>query len=843
MRRLRTARSVEARYAALGDVFDLTPGDHGLFLVPSLAAAHDAWIYLDRAQAHGFQCRELRAVALDLAGPELQASGRVPLSRLGAEALAARALTELGPSLEAFRSLVRAPRLPRALARTFADLRRARVSALELDPTHSDLAALYRAYVDLLFETQVADEAELIAAAHRRLNGDDPPGYGRIALLDVAPRNLAEVEMLAALFGTSETVSAAVSPEHPDLEPLASAMGVPTEQAGPIDTARGLERARAFVFAAQTPPDGEADSSLVLFSSATERVESLDIARSILSCAAEGIPFDRIGVLLGDAETYGPCLEEAFRRAEIPARFSRAARRPSPSGRALLALLACAADGLSADRFAEYLSFGEVPEPDPDTGAPPETAVPWVATSEEAEQLVFASLEPEPGAEPKAPKPRREPEDAPVIDGRLRTPARWERFLIDASVVGGRDRWTRRLRSLRGELEARVEALQRAGDEGAVSAQDNLRSLEHLERFALPLIDRLDALPHHAPWAEWRRHLEALASYALRAPDPALRTLADLRGLDQRGAISLTELQIVLHPWLAFLRDALPDDVKTGPWVGPIEEAAGRSFDVVFVPGLAERGFPRRVQEDPLLPDEARRRLSPDLPTRRSESERERARLRLSLEAASRAVHASWPRLDPAKGRPRVPSLYALELARAVQGRLPALAALRGRGRGASPEDLGLVGPARSEGGDRQRRVRSGRPGGQPGRAHPQRRVRSLPGRGRHAPSPRPRPAGPGRPLARGRRATRWFRGRARAQRPFPRKTRTAPPAVLPDRSRAFRAVPLSLLSRVDSSATTPGGQRRARAARPGGPGAHRPLGAVSMVSSGPSAGSIAASD
>ena len=44
-----------------------------------------------------------------------------------------------------------------------------------------------------------------------------------------------------------------------------------------------------------------------------------------------------------------------------PAWFARGTSRPDPAGRAFLALLDCAVEGLSARRFAEYLSLGQVP--------------------------------------------------------------------------------------------------------------------------------------------------------------------------------------------------------------------------------------------------------------------------------------------------------------------------------------------------------------------------------------------------------------------------------------------------------------------------------------------------
>ena len=77
--------------------------------------------------------------------------------------------------------------------------------------------------------------------------------------------------------------------------------------------------------------------------------------------AAQGTPFDQMAVLLRAPQTYLSVLEHALDRAGIPAWFHRGTRRPDPAGRALLALLACADEGLSARRFAEYVSLGQVP--------------------------------------------------------------------------------------------------------------------------------------------------------------------------------------------------------------------------------------------------------------------------------------------------------------------------------------------------------------------------------------------------------------------------------------------------------------------------------------------------
>src|SRR5207245_9700638 len=98
--------------------------------------------------------------------------------------------------------------------------------------------------------------------------------------------------------------------------------------------------------------------------------EAVEIARRILDEARAGTPFDEVAVLLRAPELYASLLEVALRRAGIPAWFARGTSRPDPSGRAFLALLDCALEGLPARRSAEYLSLGQVPPLD-EAGAPP----------------------------------------------------------------------------------------------------------------------------------------------------------------------------------------------------------------------------------------------------------------------------------------------------------------------------------------------------------------------------------------------------------------------------------------------------------------------------------------
>jgi CRISPR/Cas system-associated exonuclease Cas4 (RecB family) len=92
---------------------------------------------------------------------------------------------------------------------------------------------------------------------------------------------------------------------------------------------------------------------------------------------------------------------------------------------------------------------------------------------------------------------------------------------------------------------------------------------------------------------------------------------------------------------------------------------------VVFVPGLAERIVPQRPREDPLLVDDRRSGVDPALVRQEDRGAAERLLLKIALGAASERLYLSYPRMDVAETRARVPSFYALDVVRAITGRVP----------------------------------------------------------------------------------------------------------------------------------------------------------------------------
>src|SRR5262249_59988291 len=117
-----------------------------------------------------------------------------------------------------------------------------------------------------------------------------------------------------------------------------------------------------YVFTSERPPLRDRAGDVRLFSAPGEGREAVEIVRCVLAEAARGVRFDEIAVFLRAPQQYLGLLEHACSRGGVPAYFDRGTRRPDPAGRAFVALLSCAVEGLSAKRFDEYLSLGQVPQ-------------------------------------------------------------------------------------------------------------------------------------------------------------------------------------------------------------------------------------------------------------------------------------------------------------------------------------------------------------------------------------------------------------------------------------------------------------------------------------------------
>ena len=705
-----------------------------LVVAPSLQAGDDL-LHAEAASGgtrFGAERLTLFQLATRLAVPSLARAGRVPATGLSGAAVIARAVhgLRLERSLDYFHDVAARPGFPATLARTFEELRREGIGwdSLERLPHGGpDLAVLGRAIERELEGSGLADRALVLEWARAAIeDGATGPPVGLPALLlDVSVTAAAESHLVAALARRAPRILATA----PAGDARARAFLERALECEPrFVPARGTSRLAALkthLFEETAPEQVGDDDTVTLESAPGESHECVEIARRILEESGRGVRFDRMAVLLRSPVEYRSHLEEAFGRASIPVYFAHGTTRPDRPGRALMALLACRAEGLSARRFAEYLSLAQVPDPGseeerpprwvppdhelvPEAARPPATSAPApLAASRRGRRrstpaspnqldipLEFPAARP---AERPEPSSAPEPPPSPVHEGTVRAPWRWERLIVDAAVIGGKERWARRLNGLSRELRVRRAALDDADEARIAQLERLMADLANLTAFALPLIERLAALPERATWGEWLEHLEGLTETALRELEGVLARLAELRPMGPVGPVDLDEVRLVLAPHLRDIGVPPPGHRYGAVFVGPIESARGMGFEVVFVPGLAEKLFPPKLVEDPLLLDEQRRALQNGVITGPDRVAAERLALRLAAGAARERLHLSYPRLDVEQARARVPSFYGLEALRAIEGQVSGFEELQRRSRSPDSPRLGWPAPERPE--------------------------------------------------------------------------------------------------------------------------------------------------
>ena len=618
-----------------------------------------------------------------LAAEQLADAGLAPADGLAAEAVAARAVFRLTPSgsLKHFDPVLKMPGFPRALARTLIELRWNDVGVDDLRAlggAGEAIAATLAQFDAELAEAKLIDRAGMLKVATRAVLASPPPRFVGlpILMLDPSVDSALDRDFIAALAARSPSILATIpagdSPVKTILEDALGVRATASSQALDENLAPSLARLQTHLFAETAPPERDVDETVTVISAPGEMHECVEIARRITAEARRGVPFDRIAVLLHDPVRYAPFLQEALARAGIPAYFARGTRRPEPGGRALLALLACASENLSARRFAEYLSLAQVPDPDRQN----EDEAKFGAEAELAPAPLESDLE---VARDVTQVDKFDISDpVPVIEGTARAPWRWERLLVDAAVIGSADRWRKRLAGLGKELAERRKEI--ADDDAHLaSLERRILDLAHLGEVAMPILSILEAQPRSALWGDWLKFLRDLVELAIRDRDLVLPAIAELEPMAPVGPVGLDEVRLVLNDRLGRL-EARPRARRYGAvFVAPPAGARGMEFDVVIVPGLAERMFPRKLTEDPILSDAARARLSPYLARNERRVGAERLALRIAAGAARDRAMFSYPRVDLDQGRPRVPSFYALEVLRAAEGRLPGFDELASR--------------------------------------------------------------------------------------------------------------------------------------------------------------------
>jgi CRISPR/Cas system-associated exonuclease Cas4 (RecB family) len=670
--RLRGARRLLERFEAGTEIL-LLGASRGA--VDDLARA----ISLERGATFGMHRLSYTQLAARLAALELATKDRAPATPLGHEAGATRATFEAmrDKALRYFSPVAQTPGFPKALARTLLDLRLAGISGvslLNLPRSGSDLAVLLERLEMLLDEAGVSDRAALFEVATAAM-ASVSAGWPRmpLLLLDIPFKSDVETEFLWALVQKASDVLITVAAGDSSTVRRIEKRGLRVQQSEETKE-NDLTHVARFLFAQEPPPERTRSGEMIWFSAPGEGRECVEIARRILKEADRGVRFDEIAIVIRPTQQYVGLLEHALGRAGIPAYFDRGTRRPDSTGRAFLALLNCAIENFSAKRFAEYLSLAQVPTL--------ETALArrsgsddsaWVASRDDTFGVLSEREEDEGDEEQGEDETAKVDDDAAVVAGTLRAPWKWESLLVESAVIGGSERWERRLDGLAAGYDLKIAELTRNEPESPRLArlQRDRQNLAHLRAFALPLIREMSAWPENAAWGDWIGLLQLFAPRILRRAEFVLRVLADLRPMAAVGPVSLTEIRDVLADRLRLLEVEAPAHRYGRVFVCSPEQVRGRAFRVAFVPGLAERLFPQKLREDSLLLDDLRRELGSELTTQDDRAEDERLLLRLAVGAATERLYVSFPRIETAEGRARVPSFYALEIMRAVTGRIP----------------------------------------------------------------------------------------------------------------------------------------------------------------------------
>jgi ATP-dependent helicase/nuclease subunit B len=661
-----------------------------------------------KGAAFGWHRLSLPQLVAAIAAPALAVRGLVPLSRIATEAIVIRIVHRLTAEgkVGRYKLVSEMPGFARAISGVIAELRSAGLRSNAVESAAPDLAPIVREYERELTEGGLIDWPGTLELATAAIAEVDPPRLAGLPtlFLDVPISTEAELGFAAAFAAAAPEVHATIpAADAGTLARFRNRLDFMVEDLDDLPdvklAAGALARLQRHLFNEhQEAFQIEGGDEIEIFSAPGEGRECVEIARRIIALAGDGVPFDRMAVLLRSPEVYRSYLAEAFSRSNIPVHFARGAVRPEPAGRAFCALLECAAEGLSAQKFAEYLSLGQVPNAI-SGGLPPEAPSRgdlWIAPDVEVPPGLVTDLEGNPTAVPVDDSIASDVSNTPVQEGRLRAPRRWERLLVEAAVIGGRGRWRRRLVGLANDLRRRLAEVDGHDETQIAAISREIDDLAAFSAYSLPLIDELDGLPVGAAWREWLDRLGTLAARSLKRPQRVLAVLAELEPMASVGPVELAEVLTVLRGLLLEASEP-PLSQRYGKlFVGPVDAARGLTFDAVFVPGLAEKMFPTKIVEEPILLDVVRGQISAALATNQTRLDRERLALSLAAGAADRRIYFSYPRIDLDQGRARVPSFYALEAVRSAEGRLPDFAELARRAETVAANRLGWPAPSDS---------------------------------------------------------------------------------------------------------------------------------------------------
>lgn len=274
-------------------------------------------------------------------------------------------------------------------------------------------------------------------------------------------------------------------------------------------------------------------------------------------------------------------------------------------------------------------------------------------------------------------------------------PSYWDVLSREARVVEGEKEWIARLTAWRSLKQKR----NREEDEQG-SFDKEIKSSVSFERALAWLFEAGREFGKAKGWPE--KSAQLLGRFkVLCFPGEALEETAGV--LESFALLSRSfRLDLSAEDFRSLLAALLEErKIKSqslepgGVQVVDLMQARGVPFDVLALPGLAEKSIPRVVRQDPLLLDEERKLINanhsqrqdaktpskgeggkltseteaPFIPLKTDGMLEERLLFTLTVRSAKKALLLTAPHLNPSTGSPRTPSIYLFESAEAVLGR------------------------------------------------------------------------------------------------------------------------------------------------------------------------------
>jgi ATP-dependent helicase/nuclease subunit B len=593
----------------------------------------------------------------DLADRLLAPRGRAPrrLPAIGDGLVVRQALRDVVADDGYFAAVREARRFPAAVAATLAELRTAGVGpdALEAAATSGgaesrtsaaklvELARVARQVAASLAAAGFVHPTDVLWEAARAETTAALAECAGLAVYGFTEWNAAERALLRVATAGVPTECFVPAEGGPAFEPVEPLLGWLIDQGYRIERpgvapAIGLRAVVTRLFAA-APPPAPGTAGLEIVAAPGEEREVREIARRLLAAAADGIPFEAMGLLVRRPETYRSAIRDVFDAAGIPYTWGIAPRLgETRAGRSLRLLVSARAEAFARAAVIEFLATADLREGSAGAGSP----------------------------------------------------AEWDRLSREAGIVGGRSDWRRGLARLARRIEAAAAPGAGVDEEGrAIRTGPPPDAARALGRVVGALLDATGGLPEAAPAAELASGFLRAFRRLCRRGDEAEQVAGHLASLEALAPLATV---LSLEEFAELLDAVLDAPVEPGPepregkvFVGELHQALGLPFRLAVIPGLVEQGFPAPPRADPILLDDERRRLHaqvaggrPGLGLAVRRPAEERLAFRLAAAAAEERLVLSYPRLDPASGRPRVPSFFLLRVAEAATGQPHDFAAL-----------------------------------------------------------------------------------------------------------------------------------------------------------------------